>query len=226
MMEQGRGNTRRWIKDLVCGRPVDTASPAAIFDREWRGVRFSFCSDECAAAFEADPASYLPASASAVVGLTNSGGARLVRMPLGSVSVASALKLDEALSDLTGVELLVVNHTAQKAAVVFDPDCTSVRDVIASVAEAGCNPLVVTLDLPVGGLYCPNCLFALEREIETIRGVVIATANLEREEVTVVYEPQTVRLSALGVAIDRAGYRLDLAAMPAGTARPLAWAGN
>lgn len=206
-LTQPRGRTNDWRKDIVCGEPVAYGLGEAVLQREWRGIRFPFCSLNCADAFEQEPARYLPAS------VVDGVNVRRLHLRLGAVDVRSALKLDFTLSDMTAVQAVVVNQTRHTASVIFDAERASARRVVSALAAAGCEPLARAVNLPVAGLYCRNCAVWLDRELEATAGVVFAASSIERGEVGIIYDPEEVTLSALEAAIARAGFQLDLATL-------------
>jgi Cu+-exporting ATPase len=65
-----------------------------------------------------------------------------------------------------------------------------------------------TETLSVGGMTCAACSARVERALRKLEGIESAAVNLATEKATVVYNPQTVRLSAIKEAIVNAGYQI------------------
>jgi len=60
----------------------------------------------------------------------------------------------------------------------------------------------------VGGMHCAACSARVEKALRKLEGVQSAVVNLATEKATVVYDPKTLRLSAIKEAIVNAGYEV------------------
>ncbi|GBU26524.1 copper-exporting ATPase [Treponema sp. R8-4-B8] len=65
-----------------------------------------------------------------------------------------------------------------------------------------------TETLTVGGMHCAACSARVEKALCKLEGIESASVNLATEKATVVYNPQTLRLSAIKEAIVNAGYEV------------------
>ena len=65
-----------------------------------------------------------------------------------------------------------------------------------------------TETLSVGGMTCAACSARVERALRKLEGIESAAVNLATEKATVVYDSQTLRLSAIKEAIIHAGYQV------------------
>jgi len=70
--------------------------------------------------------------------------------------------------------------------------------------------------LSIGGMTCAACSARVERALNKLEGVQSAAVNLATEKAAVVYDPQTLRLSAIKEAVRQAGY--EVIEISAGTA--------
>ncbi|MDR1373986.1 MAG: heavy metal translocating P-type ATPase, partial [Treponema sp.] len=61
--------------------------------------------------------------------------------------------------------------------------------------------------IAIGGMTCAACSARVEKAIRKLEGIESATVNLATEKATVIYNPQSLRLSAIKEAITRAGYQ-------------------
>ncbi|MDR0220301.1 MAG: heavy metal translocating P-type ATPase [Lachnospiraceae bacterium] len=61
--------------------------------------------------------------------------------------------------------------------------------------------------IPIGGMTCAACSKRIERVLGKLEGVLTVSVNLATEKAAVTYEPQTIRLSAIRAAIEKAGYQ-------------------
>jgi Cu+-exporting ATPase len=62
------------------------------------------------------------------------------------------------------------------------------------------------IDLPIIGMTCASCVRNVERALSRVEGVADVSVNLAAERAHVVYNPQTLDLSALVHQLDSAGY--------------------
>jgi Cu+-exporting ATPase len=67
---------------------------------------------------------------------------------------------------------------------------------------------VTQVTLIIGGMTCAACSARVERAIKKLEGVETASVNLATEKATVIYTPQTLRLSSIKEAIEKAGYKV------------------
>ena len=61
--------------------------------------------------------------------------------------------------------------------------------------------------LSIQGMTCASCVRHVEKVVGQLPGVASVSVNLATEKAVVDYEPQTVRLSAIREAIEKAGYK-------------------
>jgi Cu+-exporting ATPase len=67
---------------------------------------------------------------------------------------------------------------------------------------------MLTETLNIGGMHCAACSARVEKTLRNLDGVESAAVNLATEKATVIYDPRTLRLSAIREAITRAGYQV------------------
>jgi len=65
-----------------------------------------------------------------------------------------------------------------------------------------------TETLSVGGMHCAACSARVEKALRKLEGVENASVNLATEKATVIFDPRTLRLSAIKEAIINAGYEV------------------
>ena len=65
-----------------------------------------------------------------------------------------------------------------------------------------------TETLTVGGMHCAACSARIEKALRKLEGVESASVNLATEKATVVYNPQTLRLSAIKGTIINTGFEV------------------
>lgn len=89
----------------------------------------------------------------------------------------------------------------------FDPEQTSLRDIIAKVEQIGYGVASAKLDLPITGMTCANCAANIEKTLNTkVEGVVRGMVNFANERATVEYLPGVTHVNAIVSAIENIGY--------------------
>ena len=77
-------------------------------------------------------------------------------------------------------------------------------------------PKFITIELPITGMTCANCVATVERALnKKTPGVVEASVNFATERATVRYTPGAVSRAEIVAAIERVGYGVVQAASPA-----------
>jgi len=64
-----------------------------------------------------------------------------------------------------------------------------------------------TVTIPIGGMTCAACSQRVEKAIRKLEGVGTVTVNLATEKAMVVFDSQTIRVSAIRESIEKAGYK-------------------
>ena len=64
-----------------------------------------------------------------------------------------------------------------------------------------------TQTIPIGGMTCAACSARVEKALCKLEGMESATVNLATEKATVIYDPGSLRYSAIKEAITKAGYQ-------------------
>ena len=81
------------------------------------------------------------------------------------------------------------------------------EDILSEIHDTGYGVTKVTVDLPVMGMTCANCVAAVERTLQKkVLGVVQATANFATEKAHVEYVPALCNIDDMIAAVKAAGY--------------------
>ncbi|MCL1958851.1 MAG: heavy metal translocating P-type ATPase [Spirochaetes bacterium] len=67
---------------------------------------------------------------------------------------------------------------------------------------------MLTETLSVGGMHCAACSARVEKALRKLEGIESASVNLATEKATVIYDPKTLRLSAIKETIINTGYEV------------------
>ena len=140
---------------------------------------------------------------------TPDGGAERVDLPITGMSCAScAQRIERSLSSAPGVRRAGVNLATSRATVEYDPDVTTVRDLMSLVKDIGYGTagsahveFIVDDSARPSGSASP-----LQSYLERSRGVVSASFNLATMLVRLDYLPGAVDIQTLRRRIEDFGY--------------------
>lgn len=127
----------------------------------------------------------------------------------GMTCAACAQRIEKTVRKLSGIEEASVNLASEKLFVEYDENALSLTAIKEAVKKIGYEveeKANSSVTIPIGGMTCAVCAQRVEKAMKKLNGVTSASVNFASEKATVVYEPQTVRLSAIREAIEKAGY--------------------
>ncbi len=126
---------------------------------------------------------------------------------LGMTCANCVVTVERSAKKIEGVSDAVVNFGSEKLTVNYDPAVASPQAVIERVEKAGYHVPVATLELPITGMTCANCVNTVERALnKKVPGILEATVNFATEKATVKYIPGAVTRADMVAAVERAGY--------------------
>jgi Cu+-exporting ATPase len=129
----------------------------------------------------------------------------------GMTCAACAQRIEKTVRKVSGVNQANVNLASEKLFVEYDSDSVDLSAVKAAVIKIGYEVAERTehakVTIPVGGMTCAACARRVEKAIGKLEGIDETSVNFATEKATVTYDPQTVRLSAIRGAIEKAGYQ-------------------
>jgi Cu+-exporting ATPase len=124
---------------------------------------------------------------------------------------ACAQRIERTVRKLPGIGQANVNLASEKLFVEYDEARLSLAAIREAVAKIGFELVEKTPDarvtIPIGGMSCAACAQRIERTLKKLEGVSLASVNLATEKASVVYNPQTLRLSAIRAAIEQIGFK-------------------
>lgn len=128
----------------------------------------------------------------------------------GMTCAACAQRIEKTVRKLSGVNLANVNLASEKLFVEYDSDQVELSAVKAAVTKIGYEVAEKSenakVTIPIGGMTCAACARRVEKAIGKLEGIEETSVNFATEKATVTYNPQTVRLSVIRGAIEKAGY--------------------
>ena len=105
-----------------------------------------------------------------------------------------------------GVNDAVVNFASEKVSVSFDPAVADPQEIIDRIHQAGYEVPTASLDLPIIGMTCANCVTNVQRALEKVDGVLDVNVNYANEKATVKYIVGVARRPELVASVRKAGY--------------------
>jgi Cu+-exporting ATPase len=130
---------------------------------------------------------------------------------IGMTCANCATTIERNANKVEGVSEAMVNLSSEKVTVTYDPTLATAQTIAERIERAGYKIPVATLELPITGMTCANCVNTVERTLnKKVPGVVEATVNFATEKATVRYIPGAVSRPEMVAAIERAGYGVIL----------------
>lgn len=121
--------------------------------------------------------------------------------------VNCAQNIERSVKKLQGVTNVNVNFATEQAAISYDPNKTTINDLIKNITDAGYGVAKATVELPITGMTCANCAATVERTLrKRVPGVVKASVNFATERAHVEYIPGLTSVDEMIGAIEKAGY--------------------
>ena len=115
---------------------------------------------------------------------------QVTRMTIGvqGMTCASCVRyVEEALTEVPGVESASVNLATERATVELDPLTVPASLLSDVLDDAGYGAVVDVVTMNVGGMTCASCVGYVERALNEVPGVVSSSVNLATERATVRY---------------------------------------
>ena len=211
------------VKDPVCGMVIDEKTARST--GEFQGETYYFCSENCLETFNQNPAEYAadakedvlpsavnkPMSAGKHDHSSANGAGERVDLPItGMTCAACANRIEKQLKKQTGVDGASVNFATSKATVNYNPEKTSVSNLIQTVKDVGYDTAGTSkVEFVVDDSMRPSGSGAqLEHRLLKVRGVVKADFNLATMQVAVEYLPYVADRKSMRAAIEDFGYKV------------------
>ncbi|MGI6193048.1 MAG: heavy metal translocating P-type ATPase, partial [Christensenellales bacterium] len=128
----------------------------------------------------------------------------------GMTCAACAQRIERVVGKMSGVNQASVNLASEKLFVEYDDGVTldAIKEAVHKIGyEVVEKTALTTITIPIGGMTCAACAQRIEKVLKKQEGVVEASVNFATEKATVTYDPQTIRQSAIKVAIEKIGYQ-------------------
>ncbi|MEX0387323.1 heavy metal translocating P-type ATPase [Spiribacter onubensis] len=118
-------------------------------------------------------------------------------------------RAETALGNVSGINAVSVNLSTAKARLEIDSGhdpATVLRAAAEALTEAGYPPATDSATLALTGVTCGGCVSRVEAALESVPGVLDASANLGMSTARVEYLPAAASMPAMTGAVEAAGY--------------------
>jgi len=122
----------------------------------------------------------------------------------GMTCSACATRIESRLNQQEGVNA-VVNLTAEKARVDYDPNQTTPEQIVALIQKTGYQVPQQQITLALEGMTCAACATRIEKALNQLPGVE-ARVNFATEQALVKYQPGQVSLEQIIETVRKTGY--------------------
>lgn len=130
-----------------------------------------------------------------------------ISLPIAGMHCANcAANIDKMLGNLKGVETSNVNFAAEQALVSFHPDVLSVSEIISKIHASGYKVPVIKQEIPITGMSCANCAANIEKTLNKLPGVTMASVNFAMERLYVEFISSIVSFTEIISSIRKIGY--------------------
>ncbi len=134
-------------------------------------------------------------------------GRKTVALKIGGMHCAScAMRIEDKLKKLPGVERVNVSFASEKAYVTFDPERVGLEDIERAIEELGYHVVYERVTLKVKGLRDVFDAKLLEDALRRIEGVARASVNYVDSSILIEYNSALVSLEDIRVAISNSGF--------------------
>ncbi|MEM2943806.1 MAG: heavy metal translocating P-type ATPase [Methanomassiliicoccales archaeon] len=127
---------------------------------------------------------------------------------LGMTCATCAQTIEEALSEIEGIDSASVNLATESANIAYDPKRVRFDDIRSTIRSAGYDVALNDITLAIKGMTCATCAQTIEEALLRLEGVHDATVNLATERARVIYDPRYVRITDIKKTIQEAGYEV------------------
>jgi Cu+-exporting ATPase len=127
---------------------------------------------------------------------------------------ACSARIEKVIGGMPGVENISVNLATGEMDLHFDPQDSSLDQILGRVRELGFSveppASSSNLELKIGGMHCAACSSRIERVTARLEGVKEASVNLGAESGRFVFDPALVSQRTLRQAIHDAGFTTSI----------------
>jgi Cu+-exporting ATPase len=128
-------------------------------------------------------------------------------LPITGMTCANCVAtVEKGLKKLDGVQEATVNLATERATITYDAAKLKEQDLIERVEKVGYGVPTSTIELPITGMTCANCVATVEKGLKKLPGITDVSVNLATEKATVKYVPGTVDRREMVKQVEKIGY--------------------
>ena len=129
-----------------------------------------------------------------------------IEIPISGMSCAGcALRIEEGLKNIKGIEEVKVNFSLEKAEIIGEN--LNLTEIKNKVEDLGYNVVTSELTIPISGMTCIGCAQRIENTLRKLDGVIKADVNFAKEELYIEYIPTLISLNDIKKVIKDLGYQ-------------------
>ena len=93
-------------------------------------------------------------------------------LPVTGMHCANCVKtIERNVKKLDGIEVASVNYATEKLDLTFDQSQIELDTIVNRIREVGYDVPSTTIELPITGMTCANCVKAVTRALKKVDGV-------------------------------------------------------
>lgn len=137
----------------------------------------------------------------------SSSALKEAKVPItGMTCAACANRIEKGLKKLEGVESANVNLALEKATIRYNPDKTSTHMFEKKIEDLGYGIASERVEMEIYGMTCAACSSRIEKGLNKLSGIKMASVNLALETATVEYNPEQVSVEDILQKVSKLGY--------------------
>ena len=128
----------------------------------------------------------------------------------GMTCAACANRIEKGLNKIEGVEEANVNLALEKSVIKYNPSKVSKQDFEKKIIDLGYGVVKEKKEFAITGMTCAACSSRIEKGLNKIEGVSIASVNLALENAVVEFNPSEVSVTDIISRVEKLGYGAHL----------------
>ncbi|MFY3791290.1 heavy metal translocating P-type ATPase [Ureibacillus sp. MALMAid1270] len=124
----------------------------------------------------------------------------------GMTCAACANRIEKGLNKLEGVAEANVNLALEKSVIKYDPNKVSEQEFEKKIVDLGYGVVKEKKEFTITGMTCAACATRIEKGLNKLEGVSMASVNLALENAVVEFNPSKVTLADITSRVEKLGY--------------------
>ncbi|MEH7120859.1 heavy metal translocating P-type ATPase, partial [Neobacillus vireti] len=123
----------------------------------------------------------------------------------GMTCTACSTRIEKVLNKMDGVEAYV-NLALENAVISFEKNKITSQDIMAKIENLGYGVRLEKTEFDIYGMTCAACSTRIEKVLNKMGGIKLATVNLAAETASIELNPQEVTIEEIKDRINKLGY--------------------